>query len=154
MPRCLVVANQTLGAESLQRAVRERIAAGTTFTLLVPATPPQYEAVAWAVADAGFSLPPPDAADLAEAEAQAERRSRHRLDEMLSVIEAAGGVVEGRIGDPDPYEAVRAVLEDDRFDEILVSTLPGALSRWLRLDLPSRLARLTDIPVTTVEADR
>lgn len=36
--------------------------------------------------------------------------------------------------------------------EVIVSTLPAGISRWLKLDLASRIARMSDVPVTTVEA--
>jgi hypothetical protein len=56
------------------------------------------------------------------------------------------------VGAPEPTVAVQDVLEEQAFDEVIVSTLPTSLSRWLRMDLPSRIARMTDVPVTTVEA--
>jgi hypothetical protein len=50
-------------------------------------------------------------------------------------------------------QAVKRALErQDGFDEIIVSTLPAGLSRWVKKDVPRRIARLTDMPVTTVQA--
>jgi hypothetical protein len=40
----------------------------------------------------------------------------------------------------------------EAFDEIVVSTLPGGISRWLKLDFPSRVARATELPVRHVIA--
>ena len=65
--------------------------------------------------------------------------------------EAAGGPVEGLIGDPEPLNAVQDAVNLRGFDEIIVSTLPARVSRWLHLDLPSKLGGL-GLPVTTVTA--
>ena len=56
------------------------------------------------------------------------------------------------VGDPDPFAAVSDVLLTNRFDELVVSTLPHGVSHWLRLSLPHRLRRLTDLPVAHVTA--
>jgi hypothetical protein len=153
MDEYLIVANQTLGGAELERAISERIAAGRRRCyVLVPMTPPQYEVIGWAVADAGFAVPPTASEDLAASVEVARQRSEHRLERMLDKVRALGGDVDGEIGDSDPAEAVKRLLERRDFDEILVSTLPAGLSRWLKLDLPSRIARLTEIPVSTVEA--
>ena len=52
----------------------------------------------------------------------------------------------------DPFDAIEEALMADEFDEIILSTLPRGLSRWLHLDLPHRVAHL-GLPVTTVIAD-
>jgi nucleotide-binding universal stress UspA family protein len=149
----LIVANQTLGGVELDRAITERLAAGRRDCyVLVPMTPPQYEVIGWAVADAGFAVPPTASEDLAASVEVARQRSEHRLERMLARVRAAGGEPQGEVGDSDPVEAVKRLLERRTFDEILVSTLPVGISRWLKLDLPSRIARCTDIPVVTVEA--
>lgn len=98
------------------------------FTLLVPAVP---EGLAWA-ADMKAGL----AAAAVRAEAGAHRL---RLAGLM--------VSEAAIGDPDPAAAVTDALHAARFDEIFVSTFPAAVSTWLRLSLPHRLRRMTDLPV-------
>ncbi len=65
--------------------------------------------------------------------------------------EAAGGRVEARVGSHDALAAVEDAINTDRFDEIIVSTLPRRVSRWLHVDLPSKVAGL-GLPVTTVTA--
>lgn len=168
MVRCLIVANQTLGGAQLDRAVRDSIGRGVKlFYVLVPVTPVEHETPKWtggfAVGnDVGWS---PDAAEHVrqaveenvrrqEAARQEERRrAASRLDQMIEKITSAGGAAEGQLGDADPLEATREVLERQSFDEVIVSTLPSGLSRWLKMDLPHRVARLTDAPVTTVEAE-
>ena len=59
---------------------------------------------------------------------------------MLQLIQA-GASPTGEVGDADPISAIAAVLARSDFDEILLSTLPASVSRWLRMDLPARVAR-------------
>src|SRR5204862_8014487 len=66
---------------------------------------------------------------------------------------AAGSHVEGIVGATDPYEAVRQTLEREKYDEVIVSTLPERVSRWLRLDLAHRIERF-GVPVSVVTADQ
>jgi hypothetical protein len=61
--------------------------------------------------------------------------------------------VEGIVGATDPYEAVRQTLERDTYDEVIVSTLPARISRWLHLDLAHRIERL-GVPVSVVTAEQ
>jgi len=140
----LIVANQSLGGRPLADAIASRIALGPSrFFVLVPATPAHdlYQNVLHAL-EGG---PPDDG----QARADAERR----LDASLHWIEERGGRAEGEIGDADPVTAIAAVLANQHFDEIIVSTLPVHLSHWLRLDLPSRVAHAFDLPVVHVAAD-
>ena len=65
--------------------------------------------------------------------------------------EAAGGPVESIIGDPSPLNAVQDAINRHGFDEVIISTLPAKVSKWLKLDLPSKVAGL-GLPVTTVTA--
>jgi hypothetical protein len=67
--------------------------------------------------------------------------------------EAAGGHVEGVVGDTDPLVAVQQTIERGGFDEIIISTLPARVSRWLRRDLPHRVEAL-GLPVTVVTAQQ
>jgi hypothetical protein len=76
------------------------------------------------------------------------------LELALPLLEdAAGGTVEGLIGDTDPFVAVQAALARTPFDEVIVSTLPTHVSHWLRIDLPARVRRL-GLPVSVVTASR
>lgn len=154
MARYLLVANQTLGGASLEREIRRCIDEGhDDFHVVVPMTQPAYEAAAWVPADPAFAVPALPAETYAEAEDEARRRSEHRLARMLEKIEDLGGRADGEIGSSDPITAIRGALEDEEFDAIILSTLPAGLSRWLGMDLPSRVERMVDIPVTTVEAE-
>jgi hypothetical protein len=76
-----------------------------------------------------------------------------RLSEALEAMRAAGlENVTGRSGDPDPIVAAMEVWDPREFDEIVVSTLPTGMSRWLGADLPRRLEKLTAVPVRHVVA--
>jgi hypothetical protein len=66
---------------------------------------------------------------------------------------AAGSHVQGIVGATDPYEAVRQTLEREKYDEVIVSTLPERVSRWLRLDLAHRIERF-GVPVSVVTAEQ
>lgn len=67
--------------------------------------------------------------------------------------EAAGQRVDAVIGNSDPVEAVRDLLASTVIDEVIVSTLPQHVSRWLHRDVPSRLQAL-GLPVTVVTAEQ
>jgi hypothetical protein len=130
--RVLVVAHKTAATQPLLDAVRERAARGPcTFTLLVPnATHGLHKVV--------------DPEDQGAGEAEAV--IAHAVP-LLS--EAAGAPVEALVGAPDPGVAVQDAVNLHGFDEIIISTLPTRVSRWLKLDLPSKLSGL-GLPLTTV----
>jgi hypothetical protein len=118
--RILIVANRTAATHLLMEAVRKRAAEGpSTFALLIP-NEPRKGGADWT------------------------------LDTAIPLLErAAGGQVEGIVGQEDPLEAVASALQDPGFDEVIVSTLPKRVSEWLRRDLPHRIEKL-GVPVTTV----
>lgn len=132
--KVLVVANRTADSPELIAALRERAAgAPTGFTLLVPAVP---HGLAWAAdMKAGWT----EAAGRAERAAEQMRESGLALEEVI-------------VGDPDPFAAVGDALHAREFDEVVVSVLPRAISRWLAVGLPARLRRAIDLPVAQVTA--
>jgi hypothetical protein len=74
-----------------------------------------------------------------------------RLDAALEAWRAAGlENASGRTGDTDPVVAAMEAWDPREFDEIVVSTLPTGSSRWMGLDLPHRLEKLTSVPVLHV----
>jgi hypothetical protein len=118
----LVIANQTVLSPELLDRIRERNEQGA----------------------AAFLIVAPQGDD--EEHADADRRLRLALTELRGEgIEAHGQVVH-----PDPYTAARHVVNDERVDEIIVSTFPGERSGWLRRDLVQRLRKDTGLPVDHV----
>ena len=76
------------------------------------------------------------------------------LELAIPLLEdAVGGRVDGLIGDSDPFIAVREAVTNVGFDEIMISTLPARVSRWLRRDLPHRVEEF-GLPVTVVTAQQ
>jgi hypothetical protein len=121
----LVLANQTVVSHELLDAIRHRNAEGpASFLVVVPAL---------------------DGDD----EQAADRRLRLALTELRTEgIDAHGQLVH-----PDPFTAAVQVTQDERVDEIIVSTFPGERSGWLRRDLVSRLRKETNLPVQHVVSD-
>ena len=72
---------------------------------------------------------------------------------MLERLREMGAEADGEIGDRDPVMAVRDALRGREVDEVIVSTLPKGLSRWLGEDVPSRLRDSVKVPVTVVTQD-
>jgi hypothetical protein len=132
--RVLVVANRTAATPALLEAVRERAARGSAvFTLLVPNTAHGLHR-------------------LVDPEDQSQSEAEETLELALPLLEqAAGARVDGMVGDPEPLAAIQDAINVHGFDEIIISTLPSRVSKWLKLDLPSKVAGL-GLPLTTVTA--
>ena len=75
-----------------------------------------------------------------------------RVNAALDRLHAGGVEAEAMLGDVDPACAVIEVWDPRRWDEILVSTLPNSTSRWLQIDLPHRIQRAIDAPVSALHA--
>ncbi len=132
--RILLVANRTATDSPLVEAVRRRAADGeASFHLIVPATAQGLHR-------------------LVDPEVAGREAARERLAMALPVLsEAAEREVTGQIGDANPLAAVADALNLRGYDEIILSTLPWRLSRWLRIDLPSKI-RALGVPVLHVAA--
>jgi hypothetical protein len=122
--RALVIANRTVDSDQLLEALEGRARSGPiAFTLLVPAGPVGRE------------------------------EARTRLEAACERMRSAGLQVEGSLAhDADPLGAVHEVWDPASYDEIVVCTLPTGVSRWMQVDLPHRVAKITDAPVTHVVA--
>ncbi len=134
--KVLVVANRTAATPGLLDAVRERAGRGAaTFHLLVPAS----------VHGLARVMDPED-------DTRGRDEARAALDVALpKLAEAAGSEVTGEVGVAEPLSAIQDAVNLGHPDEIIISTLPARVSRWLHLDLVSK-ARGLGLPVTHVEA--
>jgi hypothetical protein len=143
MRRYLIVANQTLGGEQLTAKITECMNAGPCrFYLVAPVT--QTEASdQWAAGglDGGVV---PGAYKIARALAAG------RLQHELARLRETGAEADGEVVDPNPVDAIRKLASREEVDEVIVSTLPRRLSRWMAMDLPHRVRRATKLPVTQI----
>jgi hypothetical protein len=123
----LVVANETVLGEPLLQRIRRRAAEGpAAFLTLCPQSDPSQ-------------------AEHPEAE--------RRLRAALATLRDEGLEAHGQVAHPDPYTATMQVIEDERVDEVIVSTFPGERSGWLRRDVVGRLRKDAGVPVEHVVAD-
>jgi hypothetical protein len=120
----LVVANETVVGEPLLEQIRKRARRGPASFLIVS---PQSD---------------PSRGSHPEAE--------RRLRRALTILRAEGIEVHGQVAHPDPFAAATHAVEDERVDEIIVSTFAPSRSPWLRRDLIERLRKATGLPVEHV----
>jgi hypothetical protein len=130
--RVLVVANRTAESPELLDALRTRTVQGPCeFTLLVPATP---HGIAWA----------------ADMHAGGDEAEVHREAFVEELRQEGLDVADARVGDPDPLAAIQDECNFNSYDELIVSTLPLHVSKWLKVDLPRKARAATGLPVTHV----
>lgn len=150
MRRYLIVANQTLGGDELVELIRKRAKSEPCeFFVVVPATPIMEMVQGVSAMPVMGGLP-----SIPSSPEHAREVAQERLDAALSQLRTVSASVDGLVGDPDPVHAVGTAMRGRQFDEIIVSTLPNRLSRWLRQDLPHRLEHKTQLPVTHVGASK
>ncbi len=136
LTRVLIVANRTAATEPLLSAVHDRAEAGpATFHLLVPAIPSGLHRIV-------------------DPEVAGHQEAAVRLGLSLELLsQAAASTVTGHVGDADPVAAISDALHGSGpFDEIIISTLTYRLSRWMKIDLPSKVRSL-GLPVIHVTPD-
>jgi hypothetical protein len=125
----LVIANETVVGEPLLEKIRERAQQGP----------------------ASFLIISPQSDSTSSAHPEAERRLRR----ALTILRGEAIEVHGQVAHPDPFTAAAQAVQDERVDEIIVSTFPGEkTSSWLRGDLVNRLRKHTRLPVEHVEVER
>jgi nucleotide-binding universal stress UspA family protein len=133
MTRLLAVAHQTAETDEFLEAVRSAATDGSEVVLLIPATPVKH-LTSWT-------------------SGESRAIAREKAEKVRRLLEESGvEVVDARVGDPDPYQAVLDEVAVDQYDEVVVSTFPPGISRWLGADLINRLNRSLDVPVTHVVA--
>jgi hypothetical protein len=133
MSKVLVVANETLGGQSLIDAVLPRAEKGEEFVVVVPATRPRHGDIIYleAVQDA----------------------AQVRIDLATSFMAEHGVKIDGEVGDPDAFHAAMDAVREWNPSEIIVSTHPETRSGWLRKDLVDHLREETGLPVHHVVTD-
>jgi phosphopantetheine adenylyltransferase len=125
----LVVANETVVGAPLLDKIRSRAQQGKASFLII--------------------CPQSDVTSAAHPEAE------RRLRRALSILRGEGIDAHGQVAHPDPFTAAMQAVQDERIDEIIVSTFPGEkTSSWLRGDLVNRLRKQTGVPVEHVEVER
>ena len=140
MRRYLVVANQTLGGEQLTAKLAECAGAGPCrFYLVVPVTSTEASD-RWFTGGLEGVLP--------GAYKIARILAAGRLQHELARLREAGVEADGEVVEPAPLEAIRKIASREEVDEVIVSTLPRRLSRWMAMDLPHRIRRTIPLPVT------
>lgn len=152
MTRVLLVANRSLGSREVSEFVRDRVAQqDTEFTLLVPALPRSDHDPTTRLAG-GMSSVMYGTQEAPHEGEDSYSHARSRLEYGLDLLKRLGAVADGEVGDPDAGKAIQDVLSRRPFDEVALSTLPEGISRWLRLDIPSRVKRKFGVPVTVIHA--
>ena len=135
MPRYLILANQTASSSELIAAVQKLIQRdqGSDFVLLVPAIP-AADLLDWQEGD----------------EKSIAKRTAQAANEGLE--KAGASIVRANIADPSPVKAIEDELQKNRekYNAIIISTLPLQRSRWVALDQPRRIERRFKIPVIHV----
>src|SRR5918997_3291630 len=86
-------------------------------------------------------------------EGHAAHVARERLGRMLRTLRENGVLASGMIGDPDPYDATMNALDLFTVDKVVISTLPGEKSGWLRNDLIEPVRGATTASVEHVQVD-
>ena len=123
--RTLVVANQTVGGDTLMKVLREKAADH----------PRRFIVIAPQSGEPGVG------------------GAHERLAHMLKQLEDEGLEAIGQVMHPDPFTAIQNALQFYAPDEIVISTFPETRSGWLRADLVGRVRASTSTPVEHVVSE-
>ena len=149
--RLLIVANETADTGALATTIAARTATGPVeLHVLVPAGVSGLASTAM-VGEPLSGFAGLDSSEIVAIHEQARIEATERLAQTLAGVRSKGATATGEVVIGDPLDAIDAVLHRAVFDEIIVSTRPAAFSRWVRMDLPSRLRRRFNLLVTHIE---
>jgi hypothetical protein len=133
--RILVIANETVGGETLRRMILEKSASVREEVLVV--TPALNSPLRHWVSD----------------EDQARADAQERLDASLARLAEAGVQARGEVGDSDPLQAIEDALRTFGPDEIILSTHPEGRSHWLERGVVEKARERCAVPITHVVVD-
>lgn len=132
----LLIAHQTASSAALRRHVVALVHddPDAEFVLVIPATPVDHLRN-WTEGEA------------VRAATEAGERARAAF--------TADGITlsDVRVGDGNPVYAIQDAFIGDDFDDVIISTHPSGVSRWLRMDLVAKASRALDVPVVHVESE-
>jgi hypothetical protein len=133
--RILVIANETVGGETLREEIRRRAE--------------DYEERVRVICPTLLSRMRYIASDEDAARAQAHERLEHSLSRLREV----GVNCEGVVGEADPLQAIEDALRTFGADEIIISTHPEGRSLWLERGVVASARARFDVPITHVVVD-
>ncbi len=139
MRRILVVAHQTLGGQHLLEEVGRRMKSGDCQVhVLVPVHHPMGAFTEGSI------------------HAEAEKVLQAGMTRIRELDKSGKVDVTGEVGDANAVYAVQVLRNrGETFDEILVSTLPRGVSRWMLGDVPKKVGRVyPGVPCVHVIAER
>jgi len=133
--RILVVANETVGGQTLRQTIREKTEGARSQVLVV--TPALNSPLKHWVSD----------------EDDARAAAQRRLDTSLAQLAEAGVEAGGEVGDGDPLQAMEDALRTFGADEIIISTHPQGRSNWLERGVVEKARERFPVPITHVVVD-
>src|SRR3954470_22476926 len=133
--RILVVANETVGGQTLCEQIHQR-SEGVAEHVLVVAPALNSPLKHWVSDEDG-----------------ARSAAAERLNESLVKLRSLGVNAEGEVGDADPLQAIEDALRTFGADEIIISTHPEGRSHWVERGVVDAARQRFSPPVTHVVVD-
>jgi hypothetical protein len=133
--RILVVANETVGGDTLRSCIRTKTEGFREEVLVV--TPALNSPLRhWASDEDG-----------------ARAAAQERLERSLSRLGTLGIQARGEVGDAEPLQAIEDALRTFGADEIIISTHPEGRSHWLEKGVVTGARERFAVPITHVVVD-
>lgn len=133
--RILVIANETVGGESLRDLIHRRSEGVEERVLVV--CPALMSPVRYFASD----------------EDAPRAAANERLDRSLARLRKLGIAADGEVGDADPLQAIEDALRTFGADEVIISTHPQGRSLWLERGVVRGARERFDVPITHVVVD-